>query len=70
MNKLQDFIWDYGTDGVKVVIETILRESTISDDYKKVALDVADRLADALREIPRKKMSVDEVKDLMLNYNW
>lgn len=70
MSKLQDFVYDYGTDGVKVVIETILRESTISDEYKKVALEVADRLADALREIPRKKMSVEEVKDLFLNHSW
>lgn len=75
MRKLQDFIYDYGTDGLDAMIQAIVdqipQEKIGLYQAGAITRKMSKRLAEALREIPpREKMSVDEVKDLMLNHSW
>lgn len=77
MTKLQQYLHDYGTDGLDAMVQALMNRITPDDAWAyqaaKITSKMSKLLAEALKEIPRddpKPLSVDEAKDLFMNHSW
>ena len=48
MEKLKQFIYDFGTCGASLTFRMLLEKETLTDNDKRVAGDICNRLSEAL----------------------
>lgn len=64
MNKLQKYIWDFGTDSLQALVEMVLAESAgIKEEHKQALREMVADLTEGLREYGMSNNLKDKVAD-------
>ena len=64
MNKLQKYMWDFGTDSLQALVEMVLAESAgIREEHKKALREMVADLTEGLREYGMNHNLKDKVAD-------
>lgn len=50
MNKLEQYIYDYGTDGLEAFVQLLLAKNNIQDDLSRTLAKMVSELTEGLRE--------------------